>query len=183
MKTAIAYCRGRVAPVLDTAGSLIILDSTSPGSGAEISVELQGEGPERVGRLVFMGVNRIICGAVSAFLGDLLVASGIEIVPFVAGDLEEIRTALRQGRDLRQDFSMPGCRRGCRRMEGKGQGAGRGGNGAGTSGGHGRMGGTGAGAGGVCRCPVCGSEVPHERGIPCNVRKCPDCGATMVRKA
>lgn len=183
MKTAIASWRGRIAPVLDTAGSLVILDDSDAACGLENTIELRGEGSERIGIFISLGVRRIVCGAVSSLLVDLLTASGIEIVPFVAGDLNEIRAALEQGRDLRQEFAMPGCGRGCRRMAGFGQGAGNGGNSVGSfGGGRGRMGGRGLGAGGVCRCPSCGREAPHERGIPCNEQKCPDCGRAMVRK-
>lgn len=49
---------------------------------------------------------------------------------------------------------------------------------------RGRMGGSGAGAGpgGECTCPQCGTSIPHEVGVPCYFRKCPKCGAKMVRK-
>jgi hypothetical protein len=61
---------------------------------------------------------------------------------------------------------------------GTGRGAGMGGSR------RGRMGGSRAGAGpdGECTCPQCGTTVPHEVGIPCYYRKCPKCGAKMVRK-
>jgi hypothetical protein len=49
---------------------------------------------------------------------------------------------------------------------------------------RGRMGGSRAGAGpaGECVCPQCGTTIAHETGIPCYYRKCPQCGAKMVRK-
>ncbi len=48
----------------------------------------------------------------------------------------------------------------------------------------GRMGGNqaGAGAGGNCVCPSCGTKVPHQRGVPCYNTKCPKCGAGLVRE-
>jgi hypothetical protein len=48
--------------------------------------------------------------------------------------------------------------------------------------GRGRMGGFGLGTGGSCLCPGCGQRVPHQRGVPCNQRKCPTCGKTMTRQ-
>lgn len=46
----------------------------------------------------------------------------------------------------------------------------------------GRMGGPlAAGPGGNCRCPQCGNEQMHGRGLPCNRTPCPKCGAMMVR--
>jgi hypothetical protein len=51
----------------------------------------------------------------------------------------------------------------------------------GRGGGQGRMGGKGYGPGGECVCPSCGTRVPHQRGKPCNQRKCPKCGTAMTR--
>ena len=51
------------------------------------------------------------------------------------------------------------------------------------SGGRGRMGGKlAAGPGGVCVCPACGAEAPHQVGVPCVEMMCPECGRQMVRK-
>jgi hypothetical protein len=35
----------------------------------------------------------------------------------------------------------------------------------------------------VCVCPKCGREFPHEKGKPCNERKCPDCNVALVGKS
>jgi len=57
------------------------------------------------------------------------------------------------------------------------------GRGMGRGGGRGRMGGNrpGAGPGGVCICPSCGAEVPHQAGVPCSSLNCPKCGTRMIR--
>jgi hypothetical protein len=61
---------------------------------------------------------------------------------------------------------------------GTGKGMGQGG------GGRGRMGGNrpGAGPGGNCVCPGCGTKVSHSRGTPCFGMTCPKCGANMTRE-
>jgi len=46
----------------------------------------------------------------------------------------------------------------------------------------GRMGGSGEGPSGECACTKCGHRVPHERGVPCYQRKCPECGAALTRE-
>lgn len=33
-----------------------------------------------------------------------------------------------------------------------------------------------------CVCPQCGLVTPHEPGIPCFQRKCPQCGSFMTRQ-
>ena len=56
------------------------------------------------------------------------------------------------------------------------------GHGKGQNQGSGRMGGPrAAGVGGNCICPNCGATVVHIASQPCYVRKCPKCGAKMIR--
>ncbi|MDD4020007.1 MAG: DUF5320 family protein [Kiritimatiellae bacterium] len=69
-------------------------------------------------------------------------------------------------------------------MSGRGMGRGGGagsGMGMGSGGGRGRMGGSSLGAGGDCVCAACGKHFPHERGVPCMQRSCPECGAPLTR--
>ncbi len=40
----------------------------------------------------------------------------------------------------------------------------------------------GYGAGGNCICPKCGYIKPHERGVPCQEERCPQCNGKMVRE-
>jgi len=46
----------------------------------------------------------------------------------------------------------------------------------------GRMGGWGMGPGGFLVCPNCGTQVPHQRGIPAYTVNCPNCGTQMMRQ-
>lgn len=65
--------------------------------------------------------------------------------------------------------------------QGRGAGGGRGGQGRGAGGGRGRPGaGRGAGAPDFCVCRACGTQTPHERGIPCIQVNCPQCGKPMA---
>lgn len=37
------------------------------------------------------------------------------------------------------------------------------------------------GSGGMCICPKCNITVPHQSGVPCQERRCPECTAKMLR--
>lgn len=34
---------------------------------------------------------------------------------------------------------------------------------------------------GECICPKCEARTPHQRGVPCQDERCPECGAKMLR--
>jgi hypothetical protein len=76
-----------------------------------------------------------------------------------------------------------GGRVGGRGQRGGGQGQGRGAGQGRRGQGRGRMGGPLAGgAVGTCVCPKCGHREPHERGVPCIQKRCPECGTLMTRE-
>jgi predicted Fe-Mo cluster-binding NifX family protein len=62
------------------------------------------------------GIDVLICGAVTRPLMDALAASGIRVVPWVSGEVNEILDAFGSGELAEGRFSMPGCgRQRCRR--------------------------------------------------------------------
>lgn len=86
---------------------------------------------------------------------------------------EKVTDALVNGKAIKihgGEYTMPG-----------GDGTGPTGLGRGRGRGFGR-GLQNAGPNGVCVCPSCGHEETHIRGQPCSQRKCPKCGALMIRK-
>jgi hypothetical protein len=39
-----------------------------------------------------------------------------------------------------------------------------------------------AGPGGYCVCSGCGMKFPHQTGVPCSARTCPNCGGRLVKQ-
>ena len=198
MKAAFASWNNRIAPVFDVTRRVRVVESQAGKPvGAAQEVQLDGLPLTRALRLTELGVGTLICGAISRPLRDLVASQGIRVIPFVAGELDEVVQAWLSG-DINGDaFSMPGCcRRGRNRFRGmhnhrmeeydvKGRRGIRIGQGGRQSQGQGlgRMGGPkAAGPAGFCVCPQCGQRLPHERGVPCTEQKCPGCGAAMVRE-
>jgi predicted Fe-Mo cluster-binding NifX family protein len=203
MKTAFAHWDHRIAPVFDTARQVHVIETDSGQIISEKPETLSEElGVRKVLRLVELGINTLVCGAISKPMQGLVTAYGIQVIPFVAGDLREVIQAWLGGNLMREEFVMPGCRgqgrqrfRGMHEtyqevntMQGRGRGTGAGGRGGGQGQGQGGQrpgsggGGRGAGAAGYCVCPQCGQTEPHQRGVPCFERQCPKCGIAMIRQ-
>ena len=206
MKVALTVWNGRISPVFDVSRKVLILDVAHGAVTGQREEPLEGIDPvQKARKLVEWEVRKLICGAISRPLAGLFATYGIRTIPFIAGDAEEVIKAYLARKLPNPSMAMPGCCGGGRRrypgksdkdkeaiyMFGKGrggmgQGGGRGlggGRGKGKGGqGGGRMGGPlAAGPSGFCICPQCGQKEPHERAVPCLMRKCPKCGATMTR--
>jgi predicted Fe-Mo cluster-binding NifX family protein len=201
MKAAFAYLDKRIAPVFDTARRIHVAEIEAGRIVAEREEALADDMPVRKAlRLAELGVETLVCGAITRPLHAIVASYGIRVIPFVAGDLGEVIQAwLRGGLEV-EDFAMPGCRgrgrgrrggifgmeqevnimnRNVRGGMGPGDGRGRGQGGQG----RGRMGGPAkAGVGGTCLCPKCGHREPHEVGVPCAQKVCPKCGTAMTRE-
>ncbi len=198
MKAAFASWNNRIAPVFDVARRVSLVESKAGVAVGEMQeAQLDGLPVNKVLRLAELGVGTLVCGAISRPLHVLVDSQGIRVIPFVAGELDEVVRAWLGG-DLDGDaFAMPGCcRRSQHRFRGmrnprpkeydvKGRRGIRIGQGGGQSqgGGLGRMGEPkAAGPAGSCVCPQCGQRSPHERGIPCVEQKCPKCGIALTRE-
>jgi predicted Fe-Mo cluster-binding NifX family protein len=96
---------------------------------------------QRALRLTELGVEDLICGAVSRPLQALVSAYGIRVTAFIAGGAEEVIQAWLEDRLDREEFIMPGCcgRRKTRACRGPGRRPARPGKSRGLAGGAGKI--------------------------------------------
>ena len=111
MRVAIPQWEGRVSPVFDVAGNLLLIDLEHGIEIARRNVVMTDDIPAgRAQRMVAMGINALVCGAVSRPLELALLHSGIQVISQICGDVEQVLDAYRNGRIGQPMFFMPGCR-------------------------------------------------------------------------
>jgi predicted Fe-Mo cluster-binding NifX family protein len=127
MRVVVPDWRGRVSPVFDVAEQALLVELDGQEDGSRRTESLASTAPhERAPRLKELGVDVVVCGAVSWLLEALLAANGVWVVPLVCGEVEEVVRAFRNGTLEEGQFAMPGCcrkrRRVCNRRRGGGGG-------------------------------------------------------------
>jgi len=128
-RVAIPIWQGRVSPVLDTAERLLICEV---GAGEKLSprtVEMPTDDiRDRSVLMQRLGINTVLCGAVSRPLHDLLIRAGMAVRPWLTGVVEDVLAAYAEGQPDLDRFRLPGCGRRQRRgrsMRSRGRGKGR----------------------------------------------------------
>jgi predicted Fe-Mo cluster-binding NifX family protein len=112
MRIAVPVWENKVSPVLDTASRLLIVDIKDREAKASFETHLEDQDfPQRCLRIQGMGVDVLICGAVSRPFLRMLMASGMEIIPGVSGNPDDVLAAYLSGTIHQQEFLMPGFER------------------------------------------------------------------------
>lgn len=202
---AFASWSNRIAPVFDVSRSIHIVETDASKIVGQIQVSLADDEPNlKVARLAEMGVATLVCDAIFRTLQAMMTAYGINVIPFVAGNLQEVIQAWQCGKLSGSTvYAMPGCQsagsgrfnsaQGANRRknnmagdkQGKGQGRRGQGGGRQGQGRNNRVASAGPGTAAAqdnCVCPQCGYTQAHERGIPCMQKNCAQCGAFMTRQ-
>lgn len=123
MRIAVPDWKGRVSPLFDVARQLLVVDFEG-GRELRRSVESleQTLPPLRVDGLAQRGVNVLLCGGISALLLRMLEARGINVIPGISGDVDQVLQGYLAGHLRDGRFAMPGWRgpRGRRYRGGRG---------------------------------------------------------------
>jgi predicted Fe-Mo cluster-binding NifX family protein len=109
MRIAIPVWNNRVSPVFDVSTSIRIADISAGTITHEESFVLENDW--RPSKLAKLGIDLLICAAISGPLEKSLRASGIEVVADTCGTFREIVRAIASGDTVLNDFRSPGFSR------------------------------------------------------------------------
>ena len=110
MKIAIPVCGNRVSTVFDAADELLMIDNT-PGVSPEPSRAFWRENTliGRTTQIRELGIQVLICGALSGAVARMLEAAGVQVIPFIRGTVDEVFDAFCNGKLKGSHFFLPGC--------------------------------------------------------------------------
>ena len=110
MKVALTVWEDRISPLFDSTLMLLIVDIESRRIIGRHLEPFESNSPfSRAAKLDDLGVKVLICGGISGFFANLIEAHRIQIIPFVAGAVDEVIEAYMMGTIFSKKFRMPGC--------------------------------------------------------------------------
>jgi predicted Fe-Mo cluster-binding NifX family protein len=120
MKIAIPVWQNSVSTVFDFANKLLLAEVGQENAINRMQVDLPDEPlPQKISRLRALDVDLLICGAISQPLAFMVMGAGIEVLPYVTGQIDDVLEAYISGRLMATRFLMPGCKRRKRRCFGR----------------------------------------------------------------
>ena len=122
MKIAIPIYNDSVSNVFDFAHRLLLvkIENGKEANRSEVALESQLL-PQRASQLRSLGVDVLVCGAISRVLANMVTASGIQLLPYVTGRVNDVLQAYLNGQLVQPQFTMPGCWPGARKGFGWGK--------------------------------------------------------------
>ncbi len=113
MRIAIPIWEDRVSPVFDTALRLMVVETKDRKEESRWIYYIDEQDLTRkCQRIRKLGLDTLICGAVSHPFLRMLQSSGLDVVQEISGPAEEVLEAYLRGDINNAKFIMPGCRRG-----------------------------------------------------------------------
>ena len=112
MRIVIPIWDDKVSPVFDAASRLLIVETESRNIVSRFEIYLDEQDlSRRFFRIQYMAIDILICGAISHAFSRMLMASGVEVIPEISGQTEEVLKVYFQGELFNPKFLMPGCKR------------------------------------------------------------------------
>jgi len=110
MRIAVPIWEKKVSPVLDTASRFLILDLQEDSDGSRFEIFLDDQDlSRRCFRIQALGIDILICGAVSRPFLRMLTAFDVKVISGISGYAEDVLDACLRGELGHSRFLMPGC--------------------------------------------------------------------------
>jgi len=110
MKIAIPTWNGRLSPVFDTASRLLVVEVDEERECSRFETDISEQFlPSKSMRLTGLGIDTLICGAISRPLAYMITTAGIKLIPWISGQVEEVVQAFLTNTLFDPRFIMPGC--------------------------------------------------------------------------
>ena len=117
MRLAIPIFGSRISPVFDFSTKALIVEIRDGREINRYEIQLAGLLPlERVQRLKDAQVSTLICAGLSLPLQRMLFVAGLQVIPGIVGEADEVIDAYRGGGLDKRRFLMPGF---CHRKRGR----------------------------------------------------------------
>jgi predicted Fe-Mo cluster-binding NifX family protein len=112
-KVAIPRWENRISPVLDTATRLLVVELNGKTESRRETYNLiESHIAWRAQFISRLRINTMLCGALSRPFLRLLVESGIQVYPWITGQVQDVLDAYLNGDLANGNFALPGCRHG-----------------------------------------------------------------------
>ena len=116
MTVAIPVWDDGVSTAFDFARKLLVVEVDGKREVSRKELPLDDEPAEKnAGRIRDLAVQVVICGAISQPLAQAVSQAGIEIIPYVSGQVDSVLAAYLCGRLADPRFLQPGSRPGARK--------------------------------------------------------------------
>ena len=113
MLIGIPNCQGRVSPVFDVASRLLVVRVKDGQEIDRREVAIAESRPEGLpAKMLELGIDVLICGAISQPLVCWLTNAGVRVIPHICGEADAVLRASLQDRLAEEEFRMPGCSEG-----------------------------------------------------------------------
>ena len=120
MNIAIPIWNDCVSSAFDFADRLLLVETENDKEISRSHIRLESRSlSQRVSQLKYLEVDVLVCGAISRALAEMVTTSGIELLPYVTGSIDNILEAYLTGQLAQPEFSMPGCWSGARKGFGR----------------------------------------------------------------
>ncbi|RJP81356.1 MAG: dinitrogenase iron-molybdenum cofactor biosynthesis domain-containing protein [Desulfobacteraceae bacterium] len=111
MKTAITVWGDRISPVFDSARKLLIAEIENQKITSRRYEPFDPDLPYRLAeRLNELNIGVFLCGAISTIPANTIELSGIELISFISGNVDEILQEYAEGKPIIPTYLMPGCK-------------------------------------------------------------------------